>query len=203
MILEIVALLGAFFMAITIHEFSHALVSYLLGDETAKNAGRLTLNPVSHLDPFGLLFLFVFGIGWAKPVPMNMYNFAYPRFYAVLSALAGPLSNFILALVCMYLFKYIPLEFLGTNVASFITLFLKSSIQLNIMLGIFNLLPIPPLDGSHIINIFIPEGWRDKYYRLMPLFIIGLLILLSLKPMQNFLMNAMNAAIKFLSYLVI
>jgi Zn-dependent protease len=202
-LIEIIAILLAFFFAITFHEFSHALAAYLLGDDTAKRAGRLTLNPLKHIDLLGLLCLFLFRIGWAKPVPMNMYNFKYPRFYALLSALAGPVSNFVVALFALYCIKYIPFTIIESRAALFLSSFLKTSVQLNVMLGVFNLLPIPPLDGGHIIDIFIPAHLRERYYRLLPFSILLLLLILMLKPTQQFLIWAINSTIAWLQHLVI
>lgn len=199
--IQLITTLIAFFMAITFHEFAHALAAHLLGDDTAERAGRLTLNPFKHIDPFGLLFLFLFRIGWAKPVPMNMDNFKYPRLYAVLSAFAGPFANLLLALVSLYLLKYFPANLLPATGALFFIAFFKNSAQMNVMLGVFNLLPIPPLDGGHLIHALIPEESRMTYYRLMPVFIIVLLIFLMFS--QGLLINAMNAVLGFLQKLVI
>ncbi|MCK4650983.1 site-2 protease family protein [Candidatus Babeliales bacterium] len=141
----------AFLIALSFHEFSHALVAYLLGDDTAKKLGRLTLNPFAHLDFWGTIFLIFVRIGWAKPVPFNLKNFKHPRIYSVLTALAGPFANFILVFVSFLLLKYFPL--LGFSVpitTSFMQVF-EVSATINAMLGTFNLLPIPPLDGSHFI----------------------------------------------------
>lgn len=204
-IIQTIIMFLAFFGAITFHEFSHALAAYWLGDDTAKQAGRLTLNPLVHIDLIGFLCLILFRIGWAKPVPMNMYNFKYPRFYAVLAALAGPFSNLLMALVCLYVGKYAlgSIATLSLSSSSLLATLLISSVRMNVMLGVFNLLPIPPLDGSHIIAAMIPSEWLPRYYRLMPLFIIGLLIIVMLPPTQKFLMHAMSSTILFLDTLVI
>jgi Zn-dependent protease len=195
----------SFFMAITFHEFSHALVAYLLGDDTAQKAGRLSLNPLVHIDLIGFMFLVLFRIGWAKPVPMNQHNFKYPRMYAIIAALAGPCSNFLLALICLYLTRYAiaPLWTWSVQAATILATFLASCVQMNVMLGIFNTLPIPPLDGSHIINALVPEEYLSSYYRLMPFFIIGLLCIVMLPTTQAFLLNAMRSMIHLLEKLVI
>jgi Zn-dependent protease len=173
----------AFLISITIHEFSHALAATLLGDMTAKRLGRLTLNPLSHIDPVGLLFLILIRIGWAKPVPFNADNFTYPRLYSILVALAGPCSNFILALACLYGQEYLT-GLVSSNVAILLTMFFKTSVWINVMLGVFNLLPFPPLDGSHFILMLIPEDWQAAYYRLSPFSIIILFVLLSIPAFQ-------------------
>ncbi len=202
-ILEIIATLFAFFGAVTFHEFSHALAAYLLGDATAKQAGRLTLNPFKHIDLIGLLCLFLFRIGWAKPVPMNMQNFKHPKLYAVFSAFAGPISNFILALISLYAFKYIPSLINNASIALFLSTLFKISAQLNVMLGIFNFLPIPPLDGGHLIQALIPDSMQASYYRFLPVSIIILLVVIMLPATQHFLIVSMNNALQLLSKLVI
>lgn len=195
----------AFLFAITFHECAHALTAFWLGDATAKNQGRLSLNPIVHIDPIGLLCIFIFGIGWAKPVPMNQFNFRYPKFYAILCGLAGPLSNFILALIYLYAIKYIaaPLESITQTAAVILYILFKSGAQMNVLLGVFNMLPIPPLDGGHIINALIPDQWLPAYYRLTPFFIIFILIIVSFTPFSGFLMHAMKEVLVFLDKLVI
>lgn len=186
----------AFLTAFTIHEFSHALTAYLLGDETAKNAGRLTLNPLAHIDPFGFLFLILFRIGWGKPVPMNIQNFKYPRLFGVLAGFAGPFSNLILALISLYAYKYI--GFTENSAAFFYVL-----AYMNVMLGVFNLLPIPPLDGSHLIFALIPESWRPTYARLQLIFLLLLFAMLFFPGTQLLLMMLITKTFNALNRLVI
>ena len=148
-------ILPAFLVALTVHEFSHALAATLLGDDTAKRRGRLTLNPFSHIDFVGLLCLIFFRIGWAKPVPFNYYNFKYPRLYSVLTALAGPASNFVLAIFALLLMKYFPQGYFSHTVSLVVWEILKLLAYVSVMLGVFNLIPLPPLDGSHILMVTV------------------------------------------------
>jgi len=138
-------------ITISIHEYSHAKVADILGDPTPRLAGRLTLNPISHIDPFGLLALVLVRFGWAKPVPVNPYNFKNPRGGELLVSLAGPLSNFLLAWVLAIIYKNVPLP---NN--DFLSMIISYTIWINLSLAVFNLIPIPPLDGSHILEYSPP-----------------------------------------------
>ncbi len=138
-------LLVVFLAALSVHEASHALVGYLLGDQTAKREGRLTLNPLSHVDPLGLLLLITVGFGWGKPVPFNPYNLQYPRLGPVLVAGAGPAANLLFGIVCALVYRLVG-PTLGEG--NLLTLILLYAGQLNFLLMLFNLIPLPPLDGS-------------------------------------------------------
>ena len=151
--------LPVFIIAFSFHEFSHAVVAYLLGDNTGKRQGRLTLNPLSHLDPTGLICLLIFHFGWANPVPFNQHNFRHPRFYTILVALAGPVSNIVLAILALLGIKLLGCFALTPNIMLTCTQLLASLAQVNIMLATFNIIPIPPLDGSHILTTFLIDRW--------------------------------------------
>lgn len=151
--------LVALLVTLTIHEASHALVAYYLGDPTAKMNGRLTLNPVAHLDLFGsLIFLATQRIGWGKPVPINPANFKNPVRDSALTALAGPMSNFILAFAVG-----LPWKYLGVYMPEILLTQLQYIFHVSIFLGIFNLFPFPPLDGSKILGLFIPKRLYRAY----------------------------------------
>lgn len=151
--------LVALLITLTVHEASHALVAYYLGDPTAKLKGRLTLNPIPHLDLMGsLIFLVTQTIGWAKPVPVNPGNFKTPVRDSALTALAGPMSNFIFAFIIA-----LPLKYLGSYMPEALSLFLWMLFHVNVLLGIFNLFPFPPLDGSKILGLIVPRRWYAKY----------------------------------------
>lgn len=148
--------------SVVAHEVSHGAVAYALGDRTAKNAGRLTLNPIPHIDMLGSLILpllsyFAGGIiiGWAKPVPVNPFNFKDQKYGELKVALAGPISNFTIAIAFGLLLRFGATAF---NMPAMFALALALIVQMNIMLGIFNLLPLPPLDGSHIFFAFLPQS---------------------------------------------
>lgn len=143
----------ALLIALTFHEFAHAWVSRKLGDPTPELLGRVTLNPLAHLDLIGTIFLLLVGFGWGKPVPFNPRNFKNPRRDTVLTAISGPVMNLILAIVFSIPFRIgalVGVDFLATTFGQLFALI----IQLNIILGIFNLIPIPPLDGSKILYLF-------------------------------------------------
>ena len=163
--------------------------------------GRLTLNPLAPIDPIGLLFLIIVRFGWAKPVPFNPNYFEYPRFYSVLVGLAGPSSNLLLALICMFGLHHIP-EFLSGNTAHLYAEFLSISVWINVMLGVFNLLPIPPLDGSHLLRVLLPESLLPYYYRFERLSFILLIILVSVPSIRMLLIQAINTVILLLERIV-
>ncbi len=148
--------------ALTIHEFAHGYMALKLGDNTARNAGRLTLNPISHLDPIGAIMLMIGWFGWAKPVPVNIYNLIKPKRDILLVSLAGPLSNIALA-ICFGLFiRFFGVQMTGVMNGHFLTL-LQLGFYINAGLAFFNLLPFPPLDGSKIMMGLIPDRHIPRY----------------------------------------
>ena len=146
-------------LCITLHELSHGYVAYRLGDTTAKDAGRLTLNPIKHIDIMGLLMMVVFRFGWAKPVPVNMYRFKNPKKGMAVTALAGPACNFLLALLFLFLYGllYYPLYVHGGAVAETVLQLVYTTAYLSLALAVFNLIPVPPLDGSRVLLAVLPE----------------------------------------------
>lgn len=149
-------------VAFTVHEFAHAAVAYKFGDSTAKDEGRLTLNPVSHLDPIGTLFLLIAGFGWARPVPVNRSRFHNPRLAGVLVSIAGPLSNFLIAFLSYVIMFFFIRSGSGSALPQFFVDLLNMMLWLNLVLFVFNLLPFPPLDGYRIIEDLATPFFRVK-----------------------------------------
>ena len=168
------------FAVLPLHEFAHAFAAHLLGDDTAKWNGRLTLNPLKHLDPLGALMLVFVGVGYAKPVPVNPFNFRNRKRDMALTALAGPASNLLMAVVAVALFRVCSLIITDMQVLTYFWLVLIVVIaRVNIGLAVFNLLPIPPLDGSRIFGLFLPERWTytlERYSRQSTLVVMALLL---------------------------
>lgn len=167
---EFFALVAALLIGISIHEASHAFAAVYLGDETPKRMGRLTLNPFAHLDPLGTIFLFVVGFGWGKPVMINPHNFKNPKADNLKVSLAGPLSNF-LAAIFFGLLSRLPF-FPEPWVMVFLII-----VMMNLVLMVFNLIPLPPLDGANLIGFFIPAEKEISWQRIGNILLIGLFLL--------------------------
>jgi len=181
----IILLIPPVLLALTFHEFMHGWAAYKLGDPTAKYAGRLTMNPLSHLDPIGTLMLFLVHFGWARPVPVDPRNFQNPKRDMLIVSVAGPLANMILALLSgllVRLFRSGQLNSLPLNLLQPLYTMVILSLQINLALAIFNLLPVPPLDGSKILMGLIPYryesyfGWLERYggFILMAIIVVGM-----------------------------
>lgn len=197
-ILMVVLRLAAVLFAISFHELSHGFMAYKLGDNTARYDGRLSLNPLKHLDPFGALCMFLFGFGWARPVMVNPYYFKNIKRDTALVSLAGPLSNFLLAYIGMfgllYLCPVVPNDYLYY--------FFMVFVMCNIGLGVFNLIPIPPLDGSKIFLSLLP---KNIYYEIMRYERYGFIVLAAalylgvIDPVLNFFTDIIFRALFFLA----
>ncbi|MES1044168.1 site-2 protease family protein [Heyndrickxia oleronia] len=165
-------------IAFTVHEFAHAYTAYKFGDPTAKDQGRLTLNPIQHLDPLGTILILIAGFGWARPVPVNRRHFKNPRAAGVLVSFMGPVSNLLMAFIGYGIFYFIISSGSWTTTSNFIIDFLNVFIQLNMMLFVFNLFPLPPLDGYRIVEDLVSPSMRAKLTQYEQYSILVFLIIL-------------------------
>jgi len=164
--------LPALLIGLTLHEYAHAMVAYRLGDPTARNLGRLTINPVKHLDPLGAIFLLIFNFGWAKPVPVNPFHFKGDRQKGMLwVSLAGPATNLLIAISTAVLWRLTePQGFIAVNI-------LLQVFYINLVLAVFNFIPVPPLDGSKILGGLLPQRFTHMIYNVERYGIVILLLL--------------------------
>ena len=193
--LEGIALrLASVFLCLTIHESCHGLAAYALGDPTAKRAHRLSLNPLRHIDWIGFVMMIVAGFGWAKPVPVNPNYFKKPKEGMAVTALAGPASNFLLALLLLLIARLVYARALVTGaLPETLFSFLVNTACLSVGLGLFNLVPIPPLDGSKVVAVLLPDrgyNWLMRYER------FGMLLLLAVISV-GIGSNALDSAIRW------
>lgn len=182
-IMQILAVSIIVFLVMPLHEYAHGFVAYKLGDNTAKNMGRLRFSPTAHIDPMGALMILLVGFGWAKPVPVNPRNFKNPKAGMALTALAGPVSNILAAIVgavLFYLNAVLAVKGIAPiAVADLLYYFLSYFISVNISLAVFNLVPVPPLDGSKILFAFLPDKIVYKICQYERQFNIILIILIA------------------------
>ncbi len=179
--------------SVILHETAHGAVALLMGDPTARREGRLTLNPFNHVDPLGAMAVILIGFGWAKPVPVNPLYFRNRRLGLILVSLAGPAANVLIATAALFVFK-MTLASSGERLVQFLLI----TARINIMLAAFNLIPIPPLDGSRLLTEFLVPAWRQKSQAFEMLGIVLLFFLIltgSIDPVLNFLQKQILALI--------
>ncbi len=180
LIIYILSSLAVIFITLPVHEFAHGFAATKLGDPTPRYQGRLTLNPFAHIDYLGSLCILLFGFGWAKPVQVNARNFKNQKGGMAITAFAGPLSNLIFALICLFFVNGIFKLYFSTNILflEYLYYFFFYIAQINISLAVFNLIPVPPLDGSRILFAFLPSKYYFGFMRYERYIIIGLLVLI-------------------------
>ncbi len=186
------------FCTLPVHEYAHALVADKLGDKTARLSGRLTLNPMAHIDILGAVMILFVGFGYAKPVPVNPRNFKNPKKGMALTALAGPFANILMAIIFMFLANVFSLFGNSIFVQAFY-IFFTFAASINVGLAVFNLIPIPPLDGSRVLGLLIPDRYYYKFARYERYIVIGVFVLIILGVLdaplaflQNHLYSALN-----------
>jgi Zn-dependent protease len=197
-IVDMLLRLPAVLWALSFHEFCHGWAAYKLGDRTAAMQGRLSLNPLDHLDPIGTLMLIFFRFGWAKPVPINSRYFRNPRRDIAIVSLAGAAGNFLSAFVCMAIFKFFPVLLLKGA----LSLLLMYMVYMNIGLGVFNLIPIPPLDGSKVLSVFLPPSMAMRYFFLERYGMFIILFLMLSGSLGIVMMPVMRTVIRLFSFLL-
>jgi len=209
-VIAVILLVFPLLISITVHEWAHGFTAYKFGDPTPKLQGRLSFNPFAHLDPIGTLMLFIVGIGWAKPVEIIPENIQSKN-KLMLVGLAGPLSNFVLAIIFIFIL-YFAVVFFSNNpawqeseLALLAVILLGFIIRINFALGIFNLLPLPPLDGANVISNLLPDNLARTYFRLAPFSMPILLIFLisgGVKVIFDFADNIQNFLLVFIDSLL-
>ena len=199
MIIDMLTMLPGILIALTFHEFAHGLAAYAMGDDTAKNAGRLSLDPMKHIDPIGFIMLFIMRFGWAKPVPINENNFRHERLGLFFVSIAGITMNLILALI-FQLILFFTADIV--QLSAYVDV-MRGIVWINIMLAAFNLLPIPPLDGSKIIYTFLPRNLRFTFYKYESYGSIILIKLLLTGGISLLLNPVISALISFLNSIIL
>lgn len=207
-LLNLLVLLFCVLLSLSVHELGHGLAAYAMGDNTAKSSGRLSLNPLDHLDPIGTICLLVSQFGWAKPVPVNPYNFKNQKGGMVLTSLAGPFTNFVLAFIAqigvMALGSRLPFMSGGImyDILLIFNMICSNMLIINLGLGIFNLLPIPPLDGSKVLGSVLRTDLYFKYMQYEQFGFILLILLINIPFFNRFLNMCVYGIMGFYSQII-
>ena len=197
-VIYVISALVVIFLTLPIHEFAHGYTAVKLGDDTPRWQGRLTLNPFAHIDYMGSLFILLFGFGWAKPVGVNARNFKSPKRDMAITAFAGPLSNIIMAFLFMLIIYLLDALNMTGGAWFYLAMFCLFVVQINVSLAVFNLIPIPPLDGSRILTAFLPDRTYYKIMQYERYIYLGFILLLFTNVLDAPLSFLRNAVMSFL-----
>ncbi len=204
-LLELAWTLPAVLIALTFHEYAHGLVAYKLGDDTAKCLGRLTINPLKHIDPLGLLCMALLRFGWAKPVPVDPRNFKNPRTGMALVAVAGPVMNVLLSAFCILIYYILRFFVPQSAFIDALAQFLAVTAMLSAGFAVFNLLPLPPLDGSRVLMLLLPQKWNfflvknQRYIQLILILLLYTGVLSGpLGMARNWIISGIETAVRWI-----
>lgn len=195
--------LPAVVLCLSVHEAAHGGMAYLLGDRTARDSGRVTLSPLAHIDPWGFICLLLFGFGWARPVPVNISNFRNRRAGMALTALAGPLANFITAFIafCAYIlllpYQGYPYTGSGNPFLYVVGQFIMIVASMSVGLGVFNLIPVHPLDGSRVVDAFLPFSWSLKLQKYQSVILLVFIVAVWMGWLDGLMSRAINIELQF------